>query len=225
MVILLFGPPGCGKGTQSPQIAKLLDIPAISTGDMLRAEIAAGTPLGKSAADVIAAGQLVSDELVNRMLVNRISKPDCRKGFLLDGYPRTLPQARFLDELLQKNNFPPPTVFYLSTPTFVLIERISARRQCPKCGTIYNLLFQPPAKPGICDRDGERLVRRRDDSPEVVAERLKAYEKLTAPILDYYRSGDFHTIRADRPPAEIFRDIRAVLEPRLAGIPQRQVAG
>jgi len=181
---------------------------------MLRAEVEAGTPLGQEAQSILAAGQLVSDELVNKMLVNRITQPDCEDGFLLDGYPRTLPQAEFLDGKLAELGFRPPTIFHLATPQSVLIERISSRRQCPKCGRIYNLLFKPPRKRGVCDDDGTKLVRRADDSVEVVRARLQAYEKLTEPIICHYACGDFHSISANRPPLEIFRDIESVLSPK-----------
>ena len=216
MVILLFGPPGSGKGTQSPRITALLNIPAISTGEMLRAECEAGTPLGKIASEVLAKGHLVGDDLVNDMLVGRLAKPDCRNGFLLDGYPRTVPQAVFLGEFLGRNGFPPPTVIHLATPISVLVERIAARRQCPQCGRIYNLLFHPPKKKGFCDVDGTRLVRRADDTVEIVRERLNSYEQLTAPVIAYYAAADYHPIPANRPPKEIFRDIEAILRPRMA---------
>lgn len=214
-MILLFGPPGCGKGTQSPLISRLLQIPAISTGEMLRAEVEAGTPLGEQVQSILAVGSLVSDELVNDIVVSRIGKPDCKNGFLLDGYPRTLSQAKFLDERLGLMGYPPPTVFHLATPKSVLIERISSRRQCPTCGRIYNLLFKPPQKPGVCDVEGSRLIRRSDDSVEVVSARLESYERQTAPIMVHYAGGDYHSIPANRPPSEIFRDIEAVLKTRL----------
>jgi adenylate kinase len=214
LVILLFGPPGAGKGTMSPMITRLLKVPAISTGEMLRAEVEAGTPLGQQAAEILAAGQLVSDEIVNRMLINRLSQPDCEKGFLLDGYPRTLPQAVFLDKQLKEMGYPAPTVVHLATPKSVLIERIASRRQCPKCGRIYNLLFKPPLNPGVCDDDGTKLVRRQDDTVEVVKARLDAYERQTAPIMVHYAGGDYHSVPANRPPAEIFRDIESILRRR-----------
>lgn len=214
MVILLFGPPGSGKGTMSPLITNLLHIPAISTGEMLRAAVEECTELGKHAQAILAAGQLVGDDIVNRMLIERLSQPDCHDGFLLDGYPRTLPQAEFLDGQIASMGFPKPTVFHLATPKSVLIERIASRRQCPTCGRIYNLLFKPPRKPGVCDVEGTKLMRRQDDTVEVVKARLEAYERQTAPIIEHYEAGDFHAIPANRPPAEIFRDIRSVLQRR-----------
>ena len=214
MVILLFGPPGCGKGTQSPSISRLLNIPAISTGEMLRSEVGAGTPLGNQVKSVLASGGLVSDELVNEIVVSRISKPDCKDGFLLDGYPRTLMQAEFLDEQLARLGYPQPTVFHLATPKSVLIERISSRRQCPTCGKIYNLLFKPPQAPETCDVDGSQLIRRADDSVEIVTARLEAYERQTAPIMVHYAGCDYHSIPANRAPAEIYLDIEAILKPR-----------
>ena len=217
MVILLFGPPGSGKGTQSPFITDLLKIPAISTGDMLRAEIKAGTPLGQQASELISAGRLVSDDMVNAMLVNRLERPDTANGFLLDGYPRTVPQAVFLDRLLEQKGLPKPVIFSLSTPDSVIVERISARRQCPKCGRIYNLLFQPPKKRGVCDIDGTPLIRRKDDTPEVVRERLEEYARLTSPVIQYYSNADYHQLSANRPPREVFRDIEEVLRPRMNG--------
>lgn len=221
MVILLFGPPGCGKGTQSPLITRLLNIPAISTGEMLRAEVEAASPLGTQVQSILAAGQLVSDTIVNDILVSRISRPDCKDGFLLDGYPRTLQQAQFLDGQMARLGFPAPTVFHLATPKSVLIERISSRRQCPTCGRIYNLLFKPPQKKDVCDLDGTRLVRRADDTPEVVGARLDAYEKQTAPVIVHYAGGDYHSVPANRPPSEIFRDIEAVLKQRRNGASNR----
>jgi adenylate kinase len=211
LVILLFGPPGSGKGTQSPLITRTLGIPAISTGEMLRAEVEAGTPLGVEASKILEAGNLVGDDLVNDMLMSRLAKPDTRNGFLLDGYPRTVPQAEFLDKYLAKKGYPKPTVIHLATPTSVLVERLAARRQCPTCGRIYNTLFTPPKRRGHCDVDGTRLVRRNDDIPEVIEQRLNAYNDLTAPVIQHYKNGDYHRVQADRPPAEIVRDIQKIL--------------
>jgi adenylate kinase len=182
---------------------------------MLRAEVGAGTPLGNQVKSILSSGGLVSDELVNEIVVSRINKPDCRDGLLLDGYPRTLAQAQFLDQQLVRLNFPAPTVFHLATPKSVLIERISSRRQCPTCGRIYNLLFKPPQAPETCDIDGSSLIRRADDSVEVVTARLEAYERQTAPIMVHYAGCDYHSIPANRAPAEIFQDVEAILKPRM----------
>jgi adenylate kinase len=182
---------------------------------MLRGEVAAGTELGKVAADIMAAGNLVDDELVSRILVCRIEKPDCRNGFLLDGYPRTIRQAEFLDGVVASRGFPPPTVLYFTAKQSVLVERITSRRQCPTCGRIYNILFKPPVKPGFCDVDGTPLVRRKDDSAEVVKQRLIAYNQQTKPVIDHYKDGDFHVINADRPSGEVFREISSILTTRV----------
>jgi adenylate kinase len=167
-------------------------------------------------ADILASGGLVGDELVNQMLVNRIAKPDCNNGFQLDGYPRTIAQAEFLDQVLADKGLGKPVVLYFTAKPSVLIERITSRRQCPTCGKIYNTLFKPPIKPGICDVDGTPLIRRQDDTAKVVKQRLEAYNTLTKPVIDHYRSGDFHILNADRPPAEIFREVEGILRPRTA---------
>jgi adenylate kinase len=212
MVILLFGPPGCGKGTQAPFISQLLEIPAISTGEMFRAEREAGTPLGKKVSEIMASGALVSDEIVNEVVASRLSRDDCRKGFILDGYPRTVPQAVFLDELLRKTGYPEPTVLFFDLPDSVLVERLTARRQCPVCGKIYNLLSQPPARDGVCDVDGATLYRREDDKEEVIRARLKAYAEQTGPLIDYYSSRKFFRIDASRSLAEVRETIQGVLQ-------------
>jgi adenylate kinase len=184
-----------------------LKIPAISTGDMLRAEIRAGTELGKVAQVTIAAGGLVSDELVNRILKARISQPDCSRGFILDGYPRTVEQAEFLDSTLDEK----PVVLHFDVPMDALIGRMTSRRFCPKCGRTYNILSVRPKVPGKCDADGEGLVIRKDDREEVVRERLRTYNELTRPILAYY--SDYHHIHGDRSPAYIFEELTGILEP------------
>lgn len=216
MVFLLFGPPGSGKGTQSRMITNWLEIPSISTGDMLRGEIQAGTELGKAAQSIMSNGGLVGDDLVNKMLALRISNPDCEHGFLLDGYPRTVEQAEFLDHLLAERGLPKPVVLHLDVPPDALVGRMTSRRQCPTCGRIYNLLHQPPTRPGLCDDDATPLITRKDDQEEVVKDRLRTYEKVTRPVLSHYQDRKYYQIRGDRSPAYIFEEITGVLEPLLA---------
>jgi adenylate kinase len=216
VVLLLFGPPGSGKGTQSRLITNWLGIPAISTGDMLRAEIQAGTPLGNAARSIMASGGLVGDDLVNEMLANRVSQPDCDAGFLLDGYPRTVEQAEYLDQLLCSRRFPKPIILHLDVPMDALVGRMSSRRQCPKCKRIYNLLQQPPLQAGVCDDDGTPLITRKDDQEDVVRERLRIYDALTRPVLAHYQDRNYYQIRGDRSPSYIFEEITGILEPLIA---------
>jgi adenylate kinase len=213
LVLLLFGPPGSGKGTQSRSITSWLGIPAISTGDMLRAEIQAGTPLGQTAQSIMAGGGLVGDDLVNKMLANRVTQPDCQRGFLLDGYPRTLEQAQFLDQLIDERHLSKPIVLHLDVPLDALVGRLTSRRQCPKCGRIYNLLHQPPKKAGFCDDDGTALATRKDDKEDVVTERIRTYDSLSRPVLAHYQDSNYHQIRGDRSPSYIFEEITGILEP------------
>jgi len=216
VVLLLFGPPGSGKGTQSRLIANWLGIPAISTGDMLRAEIQAGTVLGEAARSIMASGGLVGDDLVNKMLANRVSQPDSAKGFLLDGYPRTVEQAEFLDHLMDERQLSKPYILHLDVPMDALVGRLTSRRQCPKCGRIYNLLHQPPKTAGICDDDHTALVTRKDDQEEVVKERLRTYDAVSRPVLAHYQDSNYFQIRGDRSPGYIFEEITGILEPSIS---------
>lgn len=215
MVILMFGPPGCGKGTQARMIVETLGIPAISTGDLLRAEMSAGTPLGKQAQEVMTSGALVSDDLVNQMLVNRISKPDCRNGFLLDGYPRTLEQAVFVDRLLKQRAITPVLAFHLDVQDEILVERVCARRSCPHCGRIYNLIFQKPRVAALCDDCMCELSRRKDDCCTVARNRLEAYHAQTGPAIAYFLTQHFHSFDGTKAPKEIFAELEKVLESEL----------
>jgi adenylate kinase len=191
-----------------------LKIPSISTGDMLRAEIKAGSDLGMAAQATIAAGGLVSDDLVNTILKARIGLADCARGFILDGYPRTVEQAQFLDAELQQQERGKPVVLHFDVPRDALIGRMTSRRQCLKCGRTYNILSARPKSPGRCDADGEVLIIRKDDREDVFRERLRAYDELTRPILAHY--SDYHHIRGDRSPQYIFEEITGILEPMLS---------
>lgn len=211
----MFGPPGCGKGTQACEIVGLTKITAISTGDMLRGEMKAGTELGLKAQSIMAAGGLVNDELVNDMLVSRISRSDCEDGFLLDGYPRTVEQAKYLDGVLQRRGYPAPIVFHLDVPADVVVGRITARRQCPVCGRIYNALYQPPKVEGKCDFDDGVLFTRKDDTEETVRERLRAYAELTDPVIAHYKCGHYFRIDGTQSPEKVFEEIAATLQGQL----------
>jgi adenylate kinase len=214
VIVLLFGPPGCGKGTQASFIARRYRIPAISTGELFRSECRAGTPLGKQSCSIMAQGGLVDDEIVNQMVKNRISNPDCPSGFPLDGYPRTKSQAEFFDGVLSEKFLPKPTAIHLDVGAETLVRRISTRRQCPTCSRIYNVLSQAPKTRGICDEDGAALITRHDDTEEVIHQRLKAYEEITGPVITHYRGGRYHRVNGDRSPEEVRREIARLLAPR-----------
>ena len=199
MILLLFGPPGCGKGTQAVYLAERFHIPAISTGEMFRAECKAGTELGKAACSILARGGLVSDELVNGIVANRIARPDCKEGFLLDGYPRTVPQAIWFSALLRDRGLPMPVVIHLDVPDEALVTRLTARRQCPQCKHIYNAVLQPPKVAGVCDADGAALLTRDDDREDVVRQRLRAYDELTGPILKWFGPTVVRSVDGTRP--------------------------
>jgi len=216
LIILLFGPPGCGKGTQAAFLAERLQIPAISTGEMFRAECKAGTDLGKAACSIISAGGLVGDEIVNGIVASRIGRSDCANGFLLDGYPRTVPQAKYFSGLLRERSLPEPVVVHLDVADEALVGRLTARRQCPKCHHIYNLQSQPPRVAGICDGDGAELVTREDDREEVIRQRLKAYKDLTGPVLEWFKD-QVVTIDGAQSPEKVTQAIeRAVPTPVFA---------
>ena len=213
--MLLFGPPGCGKGTQAAFIARRFHIPAISTGEMFRAECKAGTDLGRLACAVLKSGGLVDDTVVDQIVAGRIRQPDCASGFLLDGYPRTLKQATFLDGLLQKLGLPEPIAIHLDMPAQVLVSRITARRQCGTCGRIYNMLSQPPKIGELCDDDHTPLIRREDDTEETILARLHAYHDATGPMIAYYANGGCRRVDATGTPEEISREIERLLDAEL----------
>jgi adenylate kinase len=207
--LILFGSPGSGKGTQSKLLVERLGIPQISTGDMLREHIQADDQIGKKVAELMRAGSLVSDELVNSLVEERVMRPDTAKGFILDGYPRTLEQAAVMSGLLERLKID-PVVIHLVVDYNVIIARISGRRQCPVCGTLYNATSKPPKTEGVCDLDEAKLVIREDDRESVVRERLAAYESKTMPLIQYFREIGCRVIEIDASkakPEEVFEKI------------------
>ena len=206
--VIFLGPPGSGKGTQAKELARQYGVPHLSTGDMLREHVSNGTPLGLKAKPIMERGELVPDSLVLKMVAERIERPDCEHGFVFDGFPRTVAQAKYLGEMLRRQGFKQPFVIHMVIPTSVLLKRLTGRRTCKLGGEIYNIYERPPKVEGICDNDGGELVHRPDDREEVVAPRLNAYEKLTAPLVQYYRRfGALHDVDANRSVEEVRREI------------------
>lgn len=190
LCLILFGAPGSGKGTQAKLLKQFLGLPHISTGDMLRERVARKDALGLEVAGILQAGGLVSDATVNRLVADRTGEPDCVNGFLLDGYPRTIQQAEILTGLLGQAQVA-TVVVHLKVDYNVIVARLAGRRQCPACGALYSLSASAPSVSEVCDYDGSRLVIRDDDREEVVMERLKAYDRQTAPVLEFFRNGGF----------------------------------
>ena len=224
LALILFGSPGSGKGTQSKYLVKWLGIPQISTGDMLREHIRTGDSIGASVTDRMKAGSLVPDELVNQLVFERIHQPDCERGFILDGYPRTLAQAEEMMRVL-KAEHAEGVVIHLVVDYNVIISRISGRRVCPKCGTLYNAVSRPPKVDGVCDLDGTALVVREDDKEEVVRQRLVQYERQTQPVIEFFRTS-FSGSNGDRlvevkangdGPETIFERIKSELQDLVQG--------
>ena len=186
MRIILLGPPGSGKGTQAELLSKKYGIPHIAMGDILREEVARGTSLGKKVYVYMSRGELVPDEIVIEVLKERIKKPDCKNGFILDGFPRTLNQAKALDTMLDELGFRIDAVVYIDVPDEEIVRRLSLRRTCRVCGRVYNLYYNPPKQDGKCDVCGGELFIRDDDKPEVIRNRLKVYNEQTRPLVSYY---------------------------------------
>jgi len=216
--VILLGPPGAGKGTQAKQIVGHYGIPQISTGDLLRDHVARGTKLGLEAKATMARGELVPDELMFGMTGNRLREPDCRRGFVLDGFPRTAAQAGWLDAFLEKEFFDkaqrcPPVVIQLVVDYTQLLLRLTGRRSCPTCGRLYNIHFQPPRVDELCDVDGSQLITRNDDRPEVITGRLEAYEKQTRPVVEYYRAQQrLVPVNADQGAEEVTAQVFGVID-------------
>ncbi|MCS7174540.1 adenylate kinase [Pseudothermotoga sp.] len=187
MRIVLLGAPGAGKGTLAKDLIKFFGVPHISTGDMFREAVSSGSELGKQVEQILKSGALVPDEIVNKLVKERISRQDCENGFIFDGYPRTLQQALALDEMLKSMNKKLDAVLHLKVSEDVVVKRLTSRRICLKCGKIYNLLSMPPKEDELCDDCKIKLNQRDDDREDVVRKRFRVYNELTAPLIDYYK--------------------------------------
>ncbi len=213
MKIVMLGAPGAGKGTQAKRIAEKYGIPHVSTGDIFRANIKNGTELGKEAKSYMDAGKLVPDDLTVRILLDRVSEPDCSKGYVLDGFPRTIPQAEVLDRELNKAGEKIDAAVDVEVPDESIIDRMGGRRGCPKCGASYHIKYIPPKQEGVCDKCGTALVLRDDDQPETVKKRLDVYHEQTQPLIDYYsRQGILKEVDGTVDPEDVFSAIVDILK-------------
>lgn len=211
--LILMGLPGAGKGTQAEKIKEKYNIPHISTGDMFRLAIKEGTDLGKKAKEFMDQGALVPDEVTIGIVRERLMKDDCKNGFLLDGFPRTIAQAKSLEQLLTELNESINSVLHVDVPKEKLVERLSGRRICPTCGTAYHVEFNPPKVEGICDKDGTPLTQRDDDKPETVKNRLAVNIEQMQPLLDFYQDkGHLVRVNGDQDINDVFQEIRSKLE-------------
>lgn len=213
MKIVMLGAPGAGKGTQAQMISEKFNIPHISTGDIFRYNIKNGTELGKKAKGYMDAGQLVPDELTIEILLDRVAGDDCKDGYILDGFPRTIPQAQALTDVLSKNGDQIEYAIDVEVPDDNIIKRMSGRRTCPECGASYHIQYIPPKKEGICDNCGAALVQRDDDKPETVQNRLSVYHDQTQPLIDFYRGQNvLHEVDGTKEMNDVFADIVKILE-------------
>ncbi len=213
MKIVMLGAPGAGKGTQAKRIAEKFNIPHVSTGDIFRANIKNGTALGKEAKEYMDQGKLVPDELTVRILLDRVAQEDCKNGYVLDGFPRTIPQAEVLDSELSKLGTGVDYAINVEVPDDNIIGRMSGRRACLKCGATYHLSFLPSKKEGICDNCGSELVLRDDDKPETVKKRLDVYHEQTQPLIDFYNNkGVLKEVDGTVAPDDVFKAIEEILK-------------
>ena len=213
MKIVMLGAPGAGKGTQVEMIAVKYGIPHISTGDIFRYNIKNGTDLGKEAKKYMDEGKLVPDELTVRLLLDRVAKDDCGNGYVLDGFPRTIPQAEVLTKELEKQGAKVDFAINVDVPDEDIVRRMGGRRACVNCGATYHVVYAAPKVEGICDKCGSKLVLRDDDKPETVQKRLKVYHEQTQPLIEYYeKQGVLRTVDGTRDLHEVFADITAILE-------------
>lgn len=211
-IIVIIGAPGAGKGTQSRLLSERYDYPQISTGDILREMARADTPLGRRIKETMAAGELVSDEILAEVILTRTSQPDCNDGYILDGYPRTLNQAHLLEDLALKQG-KQIHLARIVVSEEALFNRLTGRRACPACGEIYNIHFRPSKVEDVCDLDGAPLTQRSDDTPEAVSRRFEEYRRSTAPLIDYYQqSGRLIELNGERPVSEVFDQLCAVID-------------
>ncbi len=212
MNIILLGPPGAGKGTQAKMISEKYGIPQIATGDILREAVAKGTELGKKAKEYMDRGELVPDEIVIGIVKERLKQPDCEKGFILDGFPRTLAQAEALDKMLEELGKKLDAVINIDVPEEEIVKRIVNRRTCKNCGAVYHLIFNPPKVEGKCDKCGGELYQRDDDKEETVRERLRVYRERTEPLIEYYKNkGLLYNVDGTKDIEGVFKQIDEIL--------------
>jgi len=212
MRLILMGPPGVGKGTQAKKLAAVYEIPQISTGDILREAIVNDTPVGREAKEYMDAGRLVPDDVILNLMKETLGSEKCARGFILDGFPRTVPQATGLDAILVTLGIRLDAVLVLEVNEDIIVERLSNRRSCPECGAIYNLKTSPPAQDDTCDNCGAELVQRSDDQPETIKNRLKVYREETAPVIDYYaKKGMAKAIDASGSVSEVWEKLQSAL--------------
>lgn len=213
MKIIMLGAPGAGKGTQAKMIAEKYGIPHVSTGDIFRANIKNGTELGMEAKKYMDQGLLVPDELTVKILLDRVAEEDCKEGYLLDGFPRTIPQAEVLDKALTELGDAIDYAINVDVPDENIVKRMSGRRACLSCGSTYHMEHIPPKKEGVCDKCGNELVLRDDDKPETVLNRLEVYHKQTQPLIQFYEEkGVLRTVDGTKPMKEVFDSIVEILE-------------